>query len=96
MTIISTFETQEERKRPKLVFILFFLVGVLIILEIWVSHTIVTSGGKLSEIQKIQDAKRRENQQLEIEIASVSALSRIASESASIGLTPTKNIQYIH
>lgn len=70
-------------------------LGTLVILNIWVSHSLASFGEKFEEIESLQKVFIRENQMLENEIASSSSLVSIASQSASVGLNKLKNVQYI-
>jgi hypothetical protein len=101
MTIIKKFDTdiQEEKKvfgfSKKIM--LPFGIGliVLMVMEIWVSHNFVISGAKLQEIENLQSSLTLENQILEDNIASSSALVKVASSAATLGLITPSNIQYI-
>ncbi len=77
-----------------IIFISFFLL-VLVVIEIWVSHTTVSLGEQMNDIENLRQNLNLENQLLENEIASAAAITRIASQSADIGFTAPKIIQYI-
>ena len=71
------------------------VVGVLILLQIWISHATITQGGNLKKIENLERNLSEENMILKNEIATSSAIFRIASESASFGFSKPKNVQYI-
>lgn len=101
MTILKKFETEKEKpkhfwKGKKIIFSVGTGLFILIISEIWVAHTLAISGVKLQEIKDLKKDLTVENQLLRDEIASQSALNKIASQSALLGLTHPSDIQYIH
>ena len=67
----------------------------ILILEIWVSHATVSLGQRFREIEDLHANLALENQLLENEIASFSAISRTASIASEAGFIRPKNIQYI-
>lgn len=71
------------------------LILSLVIIEIWVVHTLSGYGSKFKEIEKLQKNLELENQILENEIAHESSLNKIASSSATFGLEKPKKVQYI-
>ena len=98
MTITKKLEIEEEniflKSKRLTVFVVIGLVS-LIVMEIWVSHTTAIFGVKFKELQDLQGKLTLENQILEDQIASASALKNIASSSAELGLAPPYDIQYI-
>ncbi len=101
MTILKKFENEREEPRhfwksKKIIFSVGVGLFILILSEIWVAHTLAISGVKLQEIKNLQKELTLENQLLRDEIASQSALNKIASQSALLGLTHPSDIQYIH
>ncbi len=98
MTITKKLEIEEEniflKSKRLTVFVVIGLVS-LIVMEIWVSHTTAIFGVKFKELQDLQGKLTLENQILEDQIASASALKNIASSSAELGLAPPSDIQYI-
>jgi hypothetical protein len=99
MTITHTFETEEKvqkRRFPKITIIFAVLLITLGILEIWVSHTLASYGEKFEGIEKLKITLNLENKILENEIAKLSTLSEIATQSGELGLKKSTNIQYIH
>ena len=71
-----------------------FLV-VLVLLQIWVSHTMITQGSNLKKIEDLERQLAQENLILENEIATTSAFLNIATASASLGFSIPKTVQYI-
>jgi len=96
MTIIKKFETEEPSKFPKKVIGLYGLVFLaLIVAQVWANNTLATFGKGFDEIQQKDAALQLENQVLENKIAELSSINKIASESATLGLTTPKSIQYV-
>lgn len=73
----------------------FFLL-VLILVEIWVIHTLSKFGEKVKRLEQLQQNLKEENDILENEISRQSSLPKIASAAASYGLDNPKTVQYIH
>lgn len=71
------------------------LILALVIVEIWVVHTLSSFGVKIKKIEELQNNLELENEILENEISLGSSLNRIASSSASYGLEKPKKVQYI-
>ena len=67
----------------------------LIIIEIWVVHTLSNFGAKEKKIKELQNNLELENKILENDISEQSSLNKIASSSASYGLEKPKKVQYI-
>lgn len=67
----------------------------LIVIEIWVIHTLSSFGEKVKKIEELQKNLKEENEILENEISRESSLPKIASSSASYGLGSPKTVQYI-
>lgn len=67
----------------------------LIVIEIWVIHTLSSFGEKVKKIEELQKNLKEENEILENEISRESSLPKIASSSASYGLESPKTVQYI-
>lgn len=99
MTIIKKFDTSEyqEGRWGKTKYWLPFgaLLVSLALAEIWANNTMVTYGEKFENISKIQITLQTENQLLKNEIAKQTALSSVASESATLGFSKSESIQYI-
>lgn len=103
MTIIKTLEPEEQKKRKfflfqnnnKLVFLIVFGLLALILIEIWVTNTSVSYGGRFEKLTEAESNLNLENQILENQIARYSSLNNIASESAQLGFSYNSNIQYI-
>lgn len=97
MTIIKTFELEEAKKSFSKKYIGFVVVcfSLLMLLEIWVSNSVVMYGEKFEKLSLLQKSLNLENQVLENEIAKKEALSNIASKSAELGFLRPESIQYI-
>lgn len=96
MTIIKTFDTQDQNKFPKRYLVLTVLgLFILTLIEIWASNTVVAFGEKLEKLSALEKNLQMENQILENEIAEVSSLKSVASSSAALGFSKSENIQYI-
>lgn len=97
MTIIKTFDTEEnQNKFPKKYIVLTFIgMLTLILIEIWVSNTAITYGEKYEKLSDLEKNLKMENQILENEIAKDSSLKAIASKGAELGFSPSSSIQYI-
>lgn len=80
----------------KLHIIIGLFITALVVVEIWVSHSVVTYGERYKEIEALQKTLENENQILENQIDKLSSLSLVASRSGSLGLKAPKEIQYIH
>jgi hypothetical protein len=71
------------------------LIGILILLQIWVSHTIITQGANLKKLEGLQRDISEENMVIENEIATTAALINIATAASSLGFSSPRGIQYI-
>lgn len=70
-------------------------LATLILLQIWVSHAMITQGSNLKKIEDLERQLIQENLLLKNEIATHSAFLNIASASASLGFSLPKAVQYI-
>lgn len=98
MTITRKLELEKEEKKivfPKKTIILASFFIVLVVAEIWVSHTLVSFSQELKNIEQLKKNLSFENQFLENEIAGLSSLTRVASQSALHGFAKPKQVQYI-
>lgn len=97
MTIIKTFDTEENGKKfPKKYIILTLLsLFMLTLIEIWANNTIASFGGQFGRLSDLKKNLEMENQILENEIAKEASLNSIASKSAQLGFSKSKSIQYI-
>lgn len=100
MTIIKKFEPEKEDKaaswhQKRIIISVILVLTLLIIPEIWISHSLATYGDKLKDIENLQSSLSLENQVLENEVSSLSAINKIASSSGALGLIAPKDIQYI-
>lgn len=97
MTIIKKFDPDKEKKGfPKrYVIITYFCLFALILVEVWVSNTVVIYGEKFEKLSVLEQSLNLENQILENEIAKNASLGSIASKSASYGFSKLGSIQYI-
>lgn len=72
-----------------------FLIVTLVILQIWVSHAMITQGANLKKIEDLERQLTQENLMLKNDIATHSAFLNIASASATLGFYLPKAVQYI-
>ncbi len=73
-----------------------FCLGFLLLLQIWVTHSLISQGANLKKMGDLQNSLTEENLMLENAIASASAYLSIASRSAELGFSVPKAVQYIH
>ncbi len=98
MTVTHKFETEVTNKYKfpkKLVAITVPFLVMLVLLEIWVSHSLVSFGEKYKDIEGLKRNLSEENQILENQIAMEGSLNKVASQSASLGLIKPSQVQYI-
>lgn len=97
MTIIKTFETQDQQKRfsKKYIILAVFCLLALTLVEIWASNTAVAFGEKYEKLSALEKNLKTENQILENEIADNASLRTIASKSAQLGFIKHPGIEYI-
>ncbi len=97
MTIIKKFDPEKEKRGfPKrYVIIIYFCLFALILVEVWVSNTVVIYGEKFEKLSALEQSFSLDNQILENEIAKHASLGSIASKSASLGFSKLESIQYI-
>lgn len=98
MTIIKQFEPIEENKKYSKKYIAFCISGlvVLVVLQIWAHNTVARYGDKFSQVSYLQQSLELENQVLENEIAKLSSIHYIASESAKLGFSKPKQVEYVY
>ena len=75
-------------------FVVIFL-GVLLVLQIWVSHQVASFGQDFKKIEEVEERLRFKNKLLELEINKRKALQAIASSGAELGFSAPKDVQYI-
>ncbi len=97
MTIIKKFETIEEKNKIHKKYIVLTIISLftLILIEIWVSNTVIAYGDKYEKLSVLEKNLRMENQILENQISENSSLKTIASKSAELGFSTLQGIQYI-
>ncbi|MBI2019894.1 hypothetical protein HYS94_00530 [Candidatus Daviesbacteria bacterium] len=99
MTIIKKFDPDKKDTRQKFPKKYVVLGGItlfiLILIEIWVSNTMVSFGEKLVSINNLKNTIKLENQILQNEIAKYSSLTNVATESSKLGFSKPESIQYI-
>lgn len=94
MSIFALLETNPWFRKKVLV-VLFLVVVVLIVIEIWAVNRLSDFGGKIAKIEQTKQALKLENQVLENQIAQSQSLSKIQEEAKKIGLDKIKNIKFI-
>ncbi len=100
MRLTHRFESEKKESRfnfktKKYILAMGVLILSLVIIEIWVVHTLSSFGQKAKKIEELQKNLELENEILDMEISLGSSLNRIASSSASYGLNKPKKVQYI-
>lgn len=98
MTIIKTFDTDESSQKKifgKYLYLVVISFFVLILIEIWINHTVIAYGEKYEKLSALEKNLTMENQILENEIAKSSSLGTVATKSAELGFSTTYSIQYI-
>ncbi len=96
MTIIKKFEPVEPKRfSKKYICLVTSCLLVLMLMEIWVSNSIVSYGEKFEKLSSSARVLNFENQILENEIAERASLSNIASKSGELGFSEPQSIQYI-
>lgn len=96
MTIIKQFETQEKPKySKKYIFIVSIGLVSLIVMQIWANNTVASFGNKFEKVSDLQQNLILENKILENDIARYSALNYVASQSAILGFTKPKSVEYL-
>lgn len=97
MTIIKKFDPEKDKKgfSKRYIIITAATLFALILVEIWVSNTVVTYGEKFEKLSSLEKALISENQILENEIAKQTSLISVASKSAQLGFSKLQSIQYI-
>ena len=79
-------EQKQSSKLGKLYIPVAILLVFLVLAEIWVSHSLVTHGEQFKNIENLQTVIKNENQLLENQIDELSSLSKLASNSAGLGM----------
>lgn len=106
MTSIQKFDTNIGKKEKfsfklniftskKYIYLALLLLLFLVVFEIWVNNTLASFGSKYENISKLQQTLKLENQVLENQLAKQISLVNIATESATLGFSKPKQIQYI-
>lgn len=72
-----------------------FCLGLLLLLQIWVSHSMITQGANLKKIEDLQNTLIEQNLSLTNSISSASAYLNIATRSGELGFSLPRNVQYI-
>lgn len=87
---------ENKKKFPKK-YIILTVIGLfsLILIEIWVSNTVIAYGEKYEKLSDLEKNLKMENQILENEISNNSSLKVISSKSAELGFYQSTGIQYI-
>lgn len=70
-------------------------LGLLLLLQIWVSHSMITQGANLKKIEDLQNTLIEQNLNLSNSISSASAYLNIATRSGELGFSLPRNVQYI-
>lgn len=97
MTIIKTFDTEENQKKfPRKYMVLAAVcLFALVLVEIWASNTVIAYGEKYEKLSVMEKNLKMENQILQNEIARNSSLNVIATRSSELGFLSPQSIEYI-
>lgn len=97
MTIIKTFDTEENQKKfPRKYMVLAAVcLFALVLVEIWASNTVIAYGEKYEKLSVMERNLKMENQILQNEIARNSSLNVIATRSSELGFLSPASIEYI-
>lgn len=85
---------RDKRKLGKVGILSLALLAVAMIVQLVASNALAGRGGELGELEKEASHLSYQNQLLRSELAQKSSLSRIASQSAELGLTKPELIIY--
>lgn len=100
MSHINRLQLDQQRKfyfRPsgrKLVLVLFILITMGAMMQIWVLNRLSTFGERINQIERNKTALKMENQILENQIAQYSALQKIKVQAANLGFKSINQIEY--
>lgn len=93
MSITKKLEENNSYKRQLIAVSLGIVI--LILAELWISNTMISSGERLVELEKLQQNLKLENLNLENELAEYLSLENVASVSASFGFSKPKEVKYL-
>lgn len=85
---------KRKNQRPKLLFIIGFLVLLLALTQLVVSHYLATLGGKVRQYERQIAQFEQEKKILEEEISKIGSLSRISSGAERLGFA--RSTQVVH
>ena len=98
MTIIRKLDIEQNpisKSYKRFITPIAILLTTLIIAEIWVNNTLLSFGDKLQNMSVLENALTMENQILQNQVAKLTSLNNLASQSAKLGFSKPENIQYI-
>jgi len=81
--------------KNKNLLIVIFLVALLAIVQLLISHKLATMGERLRQTEKIASRKVGENQNLEEEIGKIGSLANISSQAQSLGFVRTTQVLHL-
>lgn len=87
--------TKKEYKKPKLIFLIIFLVIGLSLAQLIISHKLATLGGSMRQLEEKQAYLAEENKKLNEEINQMGSLSLIASRAEEMGLVKAKKVLHL-
>jgi cell division protein FtsL len=87
--------TKKEYKKPKLIFLITFLVIGLSLVQLIISHRLATLGGSMRQLEEKQTYLAEENKKLSEEINQMGSLSLVASKAEEIGLVKAKKVLHL-
>jgi len=81
--------------RRKMLIALSIILPLLIILQIWVTNRLSTSGERISYIERLKSELMLENQLLENQIAIQSSLMMVRKYAGNLGFIPSREVEYL-
>lgn len=85
----------ESLNRNKIIRILFLLLVIVLIVEVWTVNRLSTLGGKIRELKIAKANLEIENQLLESKILEHSSLYFIEEQSYKLGFSNIKDVEYL-
>lgn len=87
--------TLENFTKRKVYTVLFLIVILVTILQIWSSNRLATYGEQISKLEHAKEQLITDNSLLEAQIESEASLSNISQKSQELGFTVSKNVKYL-
>lgn len=93
--MLRTKNKGQRTKASKLWFVLFTVLGLVVVLQLVVSNRLSGKGEHLTELERHADQLYRENQNLAEELAQNSSLTKISQDAVGSGFEKPENIMYL-